>query len=573
MFLRLCTIKQILFPRSLKNSIIKSCTRYKQCNRSVMNITACRYLHVSYTAVRGSLSVSRLSENIKAHNILLANESNGYSLAKFDDSGTYGEHSLNTFIDKLVPKSGGETPSEILDNFIWFSNFALKEHIDISSNIFDNHIDALADNMQHLSDAELEIVFINLHKWAKDNKKSRNYIEVWCALDDVIAKRVYGWDLDKVIFYLDHVYHLGLVKNFVFPKPAINKLARKSKILTEQQLVQTLFYIGTTRIAPCEMHNLEVKLKDYVDSIKMEELAIICMGFMKAKTLLREPALITKVIQRFIEEVDTLDDFTISVIVTLLRKSVKKQQIEDLNALANSLVKQIPRLNHNACANVAMLGTRIGLYHKDSLEVIANKIIDDPSGASLLDMERILSTYTMFNFNRKLVDALTLTIRDELRNPRIEPEINYHGMCFINCLYFLAVVGKYPLDLISIALSPEYIKGAYNNNYNLGTLGLGLDCSVEIECQNYKGPRMEFGRRYYLSRFQSSFIPEVGNRYNKNRTETTMLEVMLLIEKIRGKKYMYTGFILPHFNSAGNFVLFYFKNLYTVLQKKVLPSL
>lgn len=556
MFLRPCT-KKVLFQS----------TRYKQCNTSVLSIAACayRHLHASYPAVCGSLSVSRLSENVKAYNIMLANASNGYSLAKFDDSGTVGDHSLNTFIEKLDPKSGEKTPSEILDNFIWFSNFALKEHIDISSNIFDNHIDALADNMHHLSDAELEKVCINLHKWAKDNKKSRNYIEVWCALDNVISKRVYDWGIEKVVFYLDHLYHLGLFKNVVFPKPAINKLARKYKFLTEQQLVQTLFYIGATRIPPCEMHNLEVKLKDYLDSIKMEELAIICMGFMKSKTLLREPALIAKVIQRFIKEVDTLDNFTISVIVTLLRKSARKNQMEDLEALADSLVKQIPRLNHNACANIALLGTRTGLYHKDSLEVIANKMIEDPSGASLLDMERMLSTYTMFNFNHKLVDELTSTIRDELRNPRLETEIHYHGMCFINCLYFLAVVGKYPLDLISMALSREYIKEAYGDNYNLGNLGLGLDCSVEIECRNYKGPRMEFGRRYYLSRFQSSYIPEVGNRYNKNHTETTMLEVMLLIEKIRGKKYMYTGFILPHFEKAGNFVILLFTNYHLLI--------
>lgn len=80
---------------------------------------------------------------------------------------------------------------------------------------------------------------------------------------------------------------------------------------------------------------------------------------------------------------------------------------------------------------------------------------------------------------------------------------------------------------------------------------LSLDCSIDIECPDYKGRRLLPDRKYKAAKWQTEFSPDQYQWKKISASDQFFLDTLSAVEKIVGNRnLLYIDHILPHFPRA-----------------------
>lgn len=492
-------------------------------------------------------------ENVYAYNVM---KNNGYNIVSIDAAKESSTLSKEQF-DKLLSQDWSNEQSEVLFRlFPKFGAYATAHNMCISNKMFDAYIDHLTDSLAGASDGQLVSVFYSLYQWPEtESVRTRNFIEVWAALDETCFQRLHKWSFDELLTFLSLFYMLNVSKGSDYFRKSLDKLAAKAKKLTPNQLVQTLFFVGIQRRQPYDMHNLEVHLENNFEQFHVDELAIMAMGFFKSKTPLRNIELVKKIINKVTNNAKNINEVTLAALLKIVRYSLKVPEEESLQALyimLDTLNDEIPRLSILCNVHIALVGTSKLVFHEKSLNSIAKVVYNNMSDTRVKDLERLALSYGTFVYTPQVGGDLFDKIIDELRSPKRETEINDHGRSFACCVSYLTLLNKYPEDLINKVLNEEFLLQTYGNLYMIGKETLALDNIAEMYLKDKGINRLPVRLLKALSKKYTDYVPSEEYKKQYNITDRMMLDMSSVLTEMRGgSQFHKADHILTHHQRGG----------------------
>lgn len=163
------------------------------------------------------------------------------------------------------------------------------------------------------------------------------------------------------------------------------------------------------------------------------------------------------------------------------------------------------------------------------------------------DLERISYVMGFFDFQSesKIETRLCEQFLNELRN-RVD-DIVKHPKCFSLCLHFLTLKGYYDEEMISVALSPQFLKATYESQHYYDHEIFGLDSYAKINLkETYTGNALTEKNRQYLGKMLTDYIPDRNKEFKIGFTDEILLEVKETSDKLFA--HCYFAHALPHFN-------------------------
>ncbi|XP_075972857.1 FAST kinase domain-containing protein 5, mitochondrial [Anticarsia gemmatalis] len=532
------------FMRIVRNLTYTSYRQISFANRISVFPKCQRSLHCS-SSLFGKMFKER--ENSHAYGIL---ENKGIAASLSTDMITSPSLSEDEFQTLMLTDWSKKSRTEIYETFPKLAVYCSEHNMCISNKIFDDYIDHLTDNLKYASDDELKTIFYTLNKFPDpESVRTRNYIEVWVALDDECLKRSQNWSYDQILSFVALMYMLNVTRISDFSHKALNKLATRAKNLTPGQLVQALFFIGVWRKSPFDMHNLEIQLKNIFSEFSIDDLAIMSMGFFKSKTPIRDMDLVLSIIDAIIANVKDIHEVSLAALLKLIRYSTRVSLDDRIYRLLDALQHEVPKLSVMCNVHIALLGTTTMHLHEDCLLKIANTVVNNISKTRIKDLERLVLTYGTFNLVPQTKDCFFTKVIDELRKPERMEEINYHGRSYACCLAYLSLLNFYPEDLINKVLSPEFLENAYGKYcYNYGREILMLNYIADIFCSNAVVNRLPVKDAKILAKKYTDYVPSEDHPKQYNVTEKMVLDVIRNLREMRGgKQYVIGDHILPHY--------------------------
>ncbi|XP_034825273.1 FAST kinase domain-containing protein 5, mitochondrial [Maniola hyperantus] len=486
------------------------------------------------------------NENKYAYNIM---QSKGYVIDFLTNKEEHKQSiQKEVFQNILDIKEFKGNPHKIFQTFSVLGSYCSEHNICISNKQFDDFIDILTDNIYLATDEELLSLFYSLAKWPEtESIRTRNYIEVWAALDDACIKRMNKWPYEQMLLFVSLFYMLNVTRVSDFSHKCLQKLVSKAHQLTKNQIVKTLFFIGITRNSPINIHNLEVQIEEQFLEFSIDELAIIAMGLFKSKTPIRSMSLVTKVIEKIIENSKGIHEVSLAALLKIIRYSTKLSDDNKVYDMLDSLQREIPRLSVMCNVHVALVGTSTLTLHENCLNIIADALVTSLSKARLKDLERLLLTYGTFNFTPNTKKFFHKII-EELKNPERSEEIKKHGRVFSSCVSYLGLLQIYPVDLMNKVLSPDFLNHSYGKHcQQYGREILSIHNMAKIFIKDDPLNLLTDKQVIVLAKKYTDYVPDENYPKQYNALDKMFIDIMKVLQKSRGgKEYVIGHHILSH---------------------------
>ncbi|XP_047989383.1 uncharacterized protein LOC125228756 [Leguminivora glycinivorella] len=533
------------------NSIYKLARTFKyiQCLSPVSRIVPNSFRNGNkqvHTSQIMSIKMFMEHENLYAYSIM---ENNGY-VAKLKSEVETVPVPKDKFNHVVQQDWYKKSPQDLFALLPTLGKYCMEHNLCISNKIFDGFIDNLTDNIKHATDEELKGLFHSLANWPEtESIRTRNYIEVWAALDDECLKRHRDWSVDQMLSFLSLFYLLNVTRASDYCTKSLQRITNKVQQLTPQQLVQTMFYISANRKSPHDMHNLEVHLENNFAEFSLDELAIMSMGFFKSKTPIRNMALIEKIIDKIVEQSSNVHEVSLAALLKVIRYSMKSDENSKIYDLLETLQHEAPRLSIMCKVHIALVGTATLTLHKQCLSKIAESVINSMSQARIKDLERLVFTFGTFNHRPDTKECFFKKVTDELRTVERQAEIRRFGRSYACTVSFLGMLNIYPVDLMDNVLSPEFLLntyGKYCQNYGkeILTIQNSRDIHYANETQMNSLPTKQIT---ILAKKYTDFCPSETFPKQYNVSEKLFLDVKrILKEKRGGDDYVIGDHVLTH---------------------------
>lgn len=268
---------------------------------------------------RSSVNLVKLfreSENLYAYSILqtIPITENAIFIQKNPNQLIATEQDFN----KLLAKNWrSATATEIVQAFKSVTDFCVSNGIPVSDTRFDQLVDGLMDQIEHLRDDEIADLLKCLIKFPMcSSYTDHNFHDIWSALDDICLIRMPKWTLEKQFYFAELWYRLNLGRIgdyiFEFTDKLINKVFKMR--LTKEQLIHTYFYLNITRKKNIEFE-FEYALEKVIDELTADEMGIVAMGYFKTETKIKLLSIIEAMCRKIIREHDSIHEITLSAIL------------------------------------------------------------------------------------------------------------------------------------------------------------------------------------------------------------------------------------------------------------------
>ncbi|OWR44429.1 hypothetical protein KGM_215972 [Danaus plexippus plexippus] len=483
-------------------------------------------------------------------------ENNGYA-RKIDIDEDNLQYVPKEYFSNIMSKNfSTEDPHNIFNIFANLGVYCTENNLCISNEQFDNFIDNLTDNIKFASDDELRSLFFSLTKWPQTNSiRTRNFIEVWAALDDECFKRIHKWSYDEMLSFVSLFYMLNVIKYSDFCTKVLNKIATKCKNLKKSHVVQCLFFTGTIRRSPIDMHFLEVYVENHFTEFSTDELAVLAMGFFKSSTPIRSMTLISKIIDRIIENSKNIHEISLAALLKIIRYSIKIPIDNKLFDMLEHLQHECDRMSIMCNVQLALVGTSSLTLHENCLNQIAKRVIKSISETRIKDLERLVLTYGTFNHIPETEENFFGKVIEELRKPERNEEILKYGRSFSACVAFLGLLQIFPVDLIKRVLSREFLNNTYGGNfYSYGREILTIHDIAKLFIEDEVSVLTD-KQVIALAKKYTDYVPCETYQKQYNITERMFLDIKRVLQEDRGGKDYVTGFhVIPH-HQRGDLIL------------------
>uniref|UniRef100_A0A336M7Y5 CSON011754 protein n=2 Tax=Culicoides sonorensis TaxID=179676 RepID=A0A336M7Y5_CULSO len=525
-------------------SFLKNLYRLKITRTSAW-VPYCRYLHKTHIFFDKNF---KETENEFAHRILAsAGVSN---MLKQEDLYSLFTSS-NKSIDSILTKNFQECSiDQLMTYMVLVAKYCMDNNIQISDRKFDGIVDCLADRRFELNDEQLIKGLKLLMILPKTpSKHTRNYWDLWLAFEQVCLERCQNWDVDKRLFFTDIFYQLNLGRTTKLTYNVVMRMGRNIPKLSKNHLLQMLFFLNITRQPIEEMINIELNFIKSIDHMTIGEVSVICMGFFKTETRIRNPELLRKLYEKLKANLSSIDNIPLVNIFKVLRYSSKNNEQHLIRELLDAIVPQLSRFSLLSCLHIALLGTDLQQCHESSLKIIVKRFYDEIDNARLKDIERICFVIGLFDFKfsdgleRKLAELILNELKKRVDEIALYPKALSQTMSYI-ALIDPCYVSK---EMLNICLNPEFLKSAYGKNYyNYGREVIFLDSFAEVFYgNNYKGHRLVKRIKNYLTNISIDYIPDPSRRQKLTFSNRLLLEVFESCKDIF--KYSRIYHVLPHF--------------------------
>ncbi|KAM4807617.1 FAST kinase domain-containing protein 5, mitochondrial [Rhinophrynus dorsalis] len=355
------------------------------------------------------------------------------------------------------------------------------------------------------------------------------------------CRRVWNMSTDDLLLVADMWRYLGRsIPRLLEILYSYIQLRWKELSLT--QLVQLIYIVGEGRRAPQElMQKLESMVLRYLDSLNVEEIGAVCLGFFKSQNGLSEH-LMKKIGDKVSENMSDISSYALVNVLKMFRFT-HVDHLVFLKRLGLVAPQRIPSMGIQGIMHIALSCAALHYLDEDIMNAVAAAIPDRAAFCRSKDLAKFLWSFGALNYEPPNADyfysALTEQIRKKLNEFEKFPE---H---FLTCLLGLVFAKRYPLDLIEFALSEKFIRIATKDSlFELKKDLFTLDGSVEIECPQYTGNRLSREIRQEVTemmwRFASQDIclkPEIVEAAN------------LMESMFGGPQYVKNHMILPHARS------------------------
>ncbi|XP_050067644.1 uncharacterized protein LOC126556419 [Anopheles maculipalpis] len=353
-----------------------------------------------------------------------------------------------------------------------------------------------------------------------------NYLTLWTTLDSECLERVTSWNVDQLLHFADRWYPLRLAKQGKYVNKAIWKISNRLRKLPPNQLLKTVFYINLTRVPVENMMDIETNFHQNFDHFSIDDIAILCMGFFKTETPIRNGELLEKIYQKLTAHLSTVEDIGLTAILKLLRYSSRIPQVESMQHLLDALVPEVPKLSVLACLHVALLGSDIHVCHRDTLELVVEKFLANIGTLRLKDAERI--AFVLAHGNIELREAREMQLlRAILADlPNRVAEIVQYPKCYVSLLYFLALRHVYDATFISGAFEPKFLQLAYNRNIGgAGREAVALDAfaAINLAETGYAGNRFPEQAFRLVCKLTQDYLP--NPKYKLTKSDRMLLDI------------------------------------------------
>jgi hypothetical protein len=434
-------------------------------NNFVANLLTCQVYGQFKTVITNSTkSKKELTENAYAYAVLENNPVYTATLAPRACSIETKEISDDEFQNMIRKDWDSQSAESIFVGFKKILMFSSKKEHSVNEETFDGVVKALVQKCSQLNDNDLIGLLACLRQWpAAEKPYSQNYVELWNVIDKECLLRMGKWDRNKLLFVADHWYLLNLGKKSEFMWHCTVRLSRKPDKLTSSQLVQCMFYINILRKFPphVSVYDFEYSHENCLDQLTLDDLGILAMGFFKSEKPIRSQNLLTELMRRIINSVNTIHEITLTALLKVIRYSLEPTHEAVLFILMDKLVPNIKRVSQLCCIHIALLGTNIHLYHERTINEIVQRFVNEIRSLRLKDLERLAFALSLYNYEHKMEPSIYKLIAKEICRSERAQEIEQYPRCLSCCLHYLSLQKIYLNDEISKVLDKNFIHAVY----------------------------------------------------------------------------------------------------------------
>lgn len=311
------------------------------------------------------------------------------------------------------------------------------------------------------------------------------------VIEKECLQRISSWDINTLLLVTDWWICMGGATSWTFHKEMLSILRTSWTKLSAQQMVQTFYLCGQfKRPAQPLVDKIVLLAEHFVDELSITEIATICNGMIKVAGWLPHnsilPAVISAALSKDIQLQTDIEKYNVVTIMRFLGRSYHYDA--DLYIkLSKDLVPHIPEMSYLALPHILGVFARAAFVSTPLFDEVLRCF--DHSKANLKDYYLTLWSFCRLNYTpdefNSFLEAAVARIREK------EEWTDDSAFLFVKTLVPLSFVGKYPVELIHRIFSPVYLKkyigrcppDVYKHLYC-------LDCSIAIECPDYKGPRL-----------------------------------------------------------------------------------
>lgn len=313
--------------------------------------------------------------------------------------------------------------------------------------------------------------------------------------------------------------------------------------LSLSQLIHLIYIIGENRQVPQDlMQKLESLILKYIDSVNLEEVGTICLGFFKSSSSLSE-FVMRKIGDLACANMQHLSSHTLVHILKMFRFT-HVDHVNFMRQFGEIAPQRIPSLGVQGVMHLTLACSALRILDERIMNAVAASLPPRVAHCRSKDVAKILWSFGTLNYKPPNTEEFYSSLINEIH--RKMPEFNQYPEHLLTCLIGLAFSEYFPAEFINVALSPGFVKLAQERSkFELTKELFTLDGTVAIECPDYKGNRLN-------SHLQQEASANLWNLANKDmRSKPEFLETLYLLETmLGGPQYIKHHMILPHTRSS-----------------------
>ncbi|XP_074086180.1 FAST kinase domain-containing protein 5, mitochondrial-like [Macrotis lagotis] len=356
------------------------------------------------------------------------------------------------------------------------------------------------------------------------------------------CRRVWDMSLDELLLVADLWRCLGHSVP-CFLKIFFSYLNMHWKDLSLSQLVHLIYIIGEGRHVPQDlMQRLESLVLKYLDLLNLEEIGTICLGFFKSSSSLSEYVM-RKIGDKVYPQMQHLSNYALVNILKMFRFT-HVDHLDFMNHFAQIAPQRIPSMGVQAVMHLTLACSALRYLDERVMNAVAASLPSRATYCRSKDVAKILWSFGTLNYEPPNAENFYSSLIGEVH--RKLPEFGKFPDHLFTSLLGLAFTERFPLDLLDLALSPEFIRLAQQRSqFELTKELYTLDGTIGIECPDYKGHRLS-------AQLQQEGAVMLWNLAEQDMTtKPEFLEALFLLRTILGgPQYIRHHMILPHSRSS-----------------------
>lgn len=441
--------------------------------------------------------------------------------------------------------SGKSSENNVFDEFAKVTVDNLRVALNLENEMFSELIRKICASLSEASDEDVQRTLHYLCFWPPAPKTyTPHFKAVWNTLDAECTKRLKHWNVNHKLLIADYWSCLKLSRISQYNSAMIYDLIEKIDSLSTQQIVQLMFYINLQRKIPYEfLRTIERQLILGIDSMSVEEVGIICLGFFKTETKIYDFNLIQGIAQQLIRNVESVNHVTVAAILKCLRKSFYVSMTETYISILHRCIPFIKNWDIPTSIHLGLLSAAVNVYHPLLLNAICEKFFAEISDSRIKDCAKLLHCLSQFGYYYK--KELHNLILSEVKKKYRKEEIYNYPEYVVHLALYYAYFGEFNNDLLSIIFQKSFIQCCLTNKPQAIPPLAEIDYCVEIEYPDYSGPKFDKGLRKVRKNYQ-------GNLPNTSKQQSIQAKFLkdiydCLLEILGCNKNICIKHILPHF--------------------------